>query len=91
VYRIIDVSAGDGHSLALREDGSVWAWGANDRGQLGSSDRAQHDSALRIDAIQDVVAIAAGGSHSVALLRDGSAWAWGSNDRGEIAAGGEQC
>jgi len=89
VDRIIDVSAGDEHSLALREDGSVWAWGANDRGQLGSSDRAQHDSALRVDAIQDVVAIAAGGSHSVALLRDGSVWAWGSNDRGEIAPGAE--
>lgn len=34
---VISVSAGDTHSLALRKDGTVWAWGGNEQGELGDN------------------------------------------------------
>ena len=73
---VIDVSAGCAanvsHSLGLRADGSVVAWGANFYGQTN----------VPAD-VSDAVAVAAGGHHSLALLRDGSVRAWGNNGLGQ--------
>ena len=66
------IAAGAYHSLALRSDGSLAAWGWNDYGQ---SDAPSGN---------DFVAISAGEWHSVAIRKDGSIVAWGRNRRGEI-------
>ncbi|MFH1282651.1 MAG: T9SS type A sorting domain-containing protein [bacterium] len=87
--KIIAVSAGKIHSLALADDGSVWAWGDNGDGKLG--DGTVNDSAVpvKVAGLEDkkIVAIAASYVHSVVLGEDGSVWAWGHNVNGELGNG----
>jgi alpha-tubulin suppressor-like RCC1 family protein len=83
--------------LALKNDGSLWAWGGNDGGQLGigSSDSppdnehpgVPHPTPIRIGSDTDWSAVYAGGSGSFALKRDGSLWAWGGNGDGQLGVG----
>src|SRR5437870_1818214 len=69
-------SAGTRHSLVLRSNGTVWAWGENIYGQLGSGSTSDIDVPSRVLTLGDVEAIAAGGWHSLALKSDGTVWAW---------------
>jgi alpha-tubulin suppressor-like RCC1 family protein len=64
---VIAISAGTNHSLALTNDGRVWAWGHNDQGQLGDSTFADPFAVLSVKKLQTAKAIAAGGGHSIAL------------------------
>ena len=82
------VAAGDTHSLALRQDGTVWAWGANDDGQLGArpSDQPRATPAA-VPTLRHIVAVAAGAGFSVAIKDDGTVWTWGLDDRGQVGLG----
>lgn len=72
------ISAGYYHSLALKTNGTIWAWGYNYYGQCGTGMTANgYYSPIRIGTDGDWSAIAAGGQHSAALKSDGSVWAWG--------------
>jgi alpha-tubulin suppressor-like RCC1 family protein len=82
------VSAGGGHSLALKSDGTVWAWGYNTYGQLGIGTVSDTDRPFQVLQLHDVVAVSAGYRHSLAVLADGTVWAWGMNDGGELGNGG---
>lgn len=75
----IAIASGDRHSLALRADGTVWAWGLNASGQLGTGNFTNSSVPVQVSSLTDVVAIAAGGKRSMALKKDGSVWAWGVN------------
>lgn len=81
------VSAGYGHSVALRVDGSLWAWGYNYGGQVGDGTTVNQLSPVRVGTGNDWAAVAAGSGHTVALKGDGSLWAWGSNSHGELGDG----
>ncbi len=81
------VAAGTSHTLALKADGTVWAWGFNLTGQLGDGSTTQRTSPIQVSVLTDVVAIAGGGSHSLAVKRDGTAWAWGDNGSGQLGDG----
>lgn len=84
---IIAIAAGGSHSLALRSDGTVWAWGANSLGQLGDGTTTLRESAVRVAGLNGVIAIAAGQNHSLALKNDGTVWAWGDNVSGQLGDG----
>ncbi|HHT9106839.1 MAG TPA: RCC1 domain-containing protein [Candidatus Wujingus californicus] len=75
---ITAISGGGSHSLALKSDGTVWAWGYNEYGQLGdgSTDYIKI-TPVQVSGLSDVIAIAGGGFHSLALKSDGTVWAWG--------------
>ncbi len=76
-----------GHIIALTEQGTVWAWGANEFGQLGVGDAMRRTNWTRVEALEDVIAVAAGTLHSAAVARDGSLWTWGANDQGQLGDG----
>jgi alpha-tubulin suppressor-like RCC1 family protein len=89
------ISGGDLHSLALKNDGTVWAWGDNVYGQLGNGTN-DTDSATPVQVVdssdpsgylQGVTAISAGTYHNLALKSDGTVRAWGDNTYGQLGNG----
>jgi len=74
-------------SLVVKSDGTVWAWGTNDRGQLGDGTTADRFTPAQVLGLGDVVAISTGYSHSIALKSDGTVWTWGANDSGQLGDG----
>src|SRR5205807_1178810 len=82
------VAAGRFHSLALKSDGTVWAWGADQYGQLGyDSGTFANPTPVQVSGLSSVTAIAGAEYHSLALKSDGTAWGWGSNFQGELGNG----
>ncbi|HEY3273728.1 MAG TPA: hypothetical protein VGJ92_08205, partial [Methanocella sp.] len=83
---VAQVSAGATFTLALKKDGTVWAWGENNFGSLGNGCYygANVATLIRVPDLADVVAISAGDGHSLVLKSDGTVWAWGLNDKGQI-------
>ena len=78
---------GESHSLALTDDGKVWAWGRNSDGQLGDGTTASRALPTQVQGVSGVKQISAGGYHSLALKDDGTVWAWGSNGGGQLGDG----
>ncbi|MEY8876620.1 MAG: RCC1 domain-containing protein [Leptothrix sp. (in: b-proteobacteria)] len=93
---IVQISAGYNFSLALASDGTVWSWGSNDSGQVGS-ERAQNTKvpfAVQIRTasgsptpLSGISMVAAGGNHALALTTDGRVYAWGLATSGQLGDG----
>ena len=81
------VACGEAFSLAIKSDGSLWAWGANTYGQLGLGDTSNRSAPEQVGSTGDWVAIAAGDNHALALRSDGSLWAWGRGTYGQLGLG----
>lgn len=88
------VAGGGRHSLAIKSDGTVVAWGANDHGQLG--DGTTRDSSVPVPVrapdgrdgrLGDVVALSANTDFSMALRRDGTVVTWGVGASGQRGTG----
>ncbi|MCY1042679.1 PKD domain-containing protein [Corallococcus sp. bb12-1] len=75
------------HTIALKQDGTVWGWGYNRSGQLGDGTNLDRLTPVQIQGLTNVAAIATGGSHALALKQDGTVWAWGSNNSGQLGDG----
>ena len=86
---VVQVAGGSAHSLALKSDGTVWAWGYNVNGQLGDANNGtSRNTPVQVLNLAGVVQIASGGiRHSLALKSDGTVWAWGWNIFGQLGDG----
>jgi len=93
LHSVIAVSAGDRHSLALLANGTVLAWGANGKGELGDGTTTARKTPVAVSGpngvgqFTDIIAISAGARYSLALKADGTVWGWGRNDKGHLGDG----
>lgn len=87
VSGLTSVSAIDGggaHAIALRSDSTVWTWGNNHWGMLGTGDREYHSGPTRVIGIEDALTVSAGSEHSIAVRRNGNVLAWGNNEHKQL-------
>ncbi|MDN3692352.1 hypothetical protein QWZ06_08780 [Chryseobacterium tructae] len=81
------LSAGRQHSLGIKADGTLWAWGNNQVGQLGDGATLNRNVAVQIGTATNWKSVSAGEQYTVALKTDGTLWAWGSNFDGQLGNG----
>ena len=87
---IAGIAAGQRFSAVLGTDGSVWAWGADDSGQLGGAP-ASNPVTRPVQTIgmnSGITQLSAGQDHVLALRSNGTALAWGGNSNGQLGNGG---
>ena len=87
--RVVAVSAGADHSLAITADGAVWSWGGGVSGKLGHGDQQDQLLPKKIEAFagRRVVAVSAGREHSLATTADGAVFTWGKGECGCLGHG----
>jgi alpha-tubulin suppressor-like RCC1 family protein len=78
------VSCGRDHSLAIKTDGTLWAWGYNNNGQIGNNTLNQQVTPIQIGTATNWKQVAGGESHSLSIKTDGTLWAWGDNLYGQL-------
>ena len=80
----------DDTSCILRDDSTVWCWGANEYGQIGDGTNSPKPGAVQVKGVggsgylTDISQIAGGNQHTCALKTDGTAYCWGSNYYGKL-------
>jgi len=85
---VVSLAGGYAHSLALKADGTVRSWGANQSGQLGNSTVPYFSNTpVSVTGLTGVVGIASGTNHSLALRSDGTVCSWGANSVGQLGNG----
>lgn len=82
------VSAGSLHTLAIRNDGTLWAWGDNFWGELGDGSNTNRTKPVQVGTATDWTFVhASTGPLSLALKSNGTLWAWGKNFWGQLGNG----
>jgi len=81
------VSAGMDHTIAIKPDGTLWAWGFNGSGQLGTGNTDEKNLPTQVGTATNWQTVSAGGNHSFAIKTDGTLWGWGDNYWGQVGVG----
>ena len=71
-------------SLAVKTDGTLWAWGRNTNGQLGTGNTTSRSSPVQIGGLTTWSKLASGLQFSMAIKTDGTIWSWGQNQHGQL-------
>ncbi|MDR1295259.1 MAG: hypothetical protein LBK59_09975, partial [Bifidobacteriaceae bacterium] len=87
--QVKQVAAGDGTSYALLQNGTLWAWGRNNTGQLGIGWATPYEaSPVQVTGLgANVKAVAAGATHALAITTENELYAWGANANGQLGDG----
>jgi RHS repeat-associated protein len=91
VSNVQQVAAGFGTGYALESNGTVWAWGNDQYGQMGNGTSKETEYFYKPEQVKKltgVVAIASGFATAYALTSEGKVWAWGNGTKGELGNGG---
>lgn len=84
----VSIALGDSHTVGLKDDGTLWSWGANNVGQGGRGGYwSSISSPARVGIGTDWNAIAAGVKYSMGMKNDGTIWVWGYNFSGQLGLG----
>lgn len=81
------LAAGDYHTVAIADDGSLWTWGYNENGQLGDGTELSNRYLEKIGMEHSWSKIAAGNNSNLAFRSDGTLWGWGQNNFGQLGDG----
>ena len=84
---VVAIAAGGWHNLAVKSDGTVWAWGTNGFGELGNDSGTSSSLPVQVNGLSGVVSVAVGDYHSLSLNLDGQVHAWGWNEYGQLGNG----
>ncbi len=84
------ISTGNHFTIALKSDGTLWAWGDNQYGQLGNSTNIISYVPIQIGTDNNWQSISTGYGNTLALKNDGTLWAWGRNYHGQLGIGSTQ-
>jgi len=76
------ISAGYWHSMAMKDDGSVWSWGHNEAGELCDGTEINRSLPGKIEGITDFLSLKGGEDYTIFLKRDGTVWMCGNNSNG---------
>src|SRR5438477_389666 len=87
VRTVAELAGGGNHTIALKQDGTVWTWGYNGYGQLGDGTTTQRVIPVQVSSLSGMTGVAAGLYFSLALKSDGTVWAWGNNTNGQLGDG----
>jgi len=82
-----EVEAGREYGIAIKENGTLWAWGRNSFGMLGDGTGTTRKSPVQIGTDANWSKISAGAVNTLALKSDGTLWAWGRNNEGQLGDG----
>jgi gliding motility-associated-like protein len=82
-----NLAGGGNHTLSIREDGTLWAWGFNAYGQLGNGNTVNSLSPVQIGTARNWKMVSAGIYFSMGIKTDGTLWAWGDNASGQLGDG----
>lgn len=82
----VSVTAGGLYSLAIKTDGTLWAWGNNTYGSLGDGSTTSRTSPVQVSGTNWAL-VSAGSGHTLARKTDGTFWAWGLNTHGQLGDG----
>lgn len=83
----VSIAAGSCHNLAVKSDGTLWAWGENIRYELGDGTKTTRSTVVRSLSGNDWKQVAAGLEDSFGIKSDGTLWAWGLNNFGQLGIG----
>jgi alpha-tubulin suppressor-like RCC1 family protein len=79
------VSAGSVHSLGIRENGTAWAWGCNNQGNLGDNTTVAKSSPVSVvGGFTDWVQVSVGSTHNLGVRANGTAWGWSTGGYGRL-------
>jgi alpha-tubulin suppressor-like RCC1 family protein len=81
------IMGGEVHNVALKTDGTVWAWGANPFGVLGNGSTNEAHTPVQVSGLSSVRALGGRGYHTLAVDAGGSIWGWGWNVTGALGDG----
>jgi alpha-tubulin suppressor-like RCC1 family protein len=84
---VVAITNAEGNVLALKSDGTVWAVGDNQHGELGNGTTTSSTTPVQVQGLDNVTQISAEGYNAYALKGDGTVWAWGNNQFGQLGDG----
>ncbi len=83
----ITVQVGYEHTCGIRLDHSLWCWGSNTNGQLGTGDPNFHWTPVQVGSEESWKSLALGSYHTCGIRLDHTLWCWGLNDHGQLGLG----
>lgn len=81
------IMGGETHNVALKSDGTVWAWGWNMYNQIGDGTTTERLVPVEVNGLTNIVSLGGRAYHTLALRSDGTVWAWGLDKNGALGNG----